>query len=335
MRFTTTAIVVFISLINFVWAYAAPGACTGDCAAHDPAVIKDTDGTFWRFWTGGGIYMASAPDISGPWTSKGEALPGGTIISGFSGKPLWAPDVSLHDGTYYMYYAVSQGFGSQNSAIGVATSSSLGGPWIDHGSVGVSSNTGYLYNAIDPNLIQVGTDYYLNFGSFWAGIFQIKMDLSLLTKAAGALPYRIENTLSGFPPIPTAIEGSYMYYRSATGYYYLFTSWGQCCNFNPRPPPGHEYSMRVCRSTSATGGFKDSNGWPCLTLVGLTSGSTMVLASHDNVYAPGHGGVIDIDLTTSVLYYHWLDNNDGLDQIDANKFGWNTITWTAAGWPTV
>ncbi len=38
------------------------------------------------------------------------------------------------------------------------------GSWTDHGSVGVSSTTGSAYNAIDPNLILVGSTYYLNFG---------------------------------------------------------------------------------------------------------------------------------------------------------------------------
>lgn len=58
-----------------------------------------------------------------------------------------------------MYYAVST-FGSQNSAIGVATSSTMEvGSWTDHGATGVASSAGKLYNAIDPNLILVGSTY--------------------------------------------------------------------------------------------------------------------------------------------------------------------------------
>ena len=64
----------------------------------------------------------------------------------------WAPDVSFHNGVYYAYYSVST-FGSQTSAIGLATSSSMDpGTWTDHGSV-FQSRTGDLYNAIDPNLV--------------------------------------------------------------------------------------------------------------------------------------------------------------------------------------
>ena len=65
---------------------------------------------------------------------------------------IWAPDVSFHNGQYYAYYAVST-FGSQNSAIGLATSSSMDpGTWTDHGQV-FASTTGNAYNAIDPNLV--------------------------------------------------------------------------------------------------------------------------------------------------------------------------------------
>lgn len=65
---------------------------------------------------------------------------------------IWAPDVSYHSGTYYAYYAVST-FGSQDSAIGLATSSSMDpGTWTDHGQV-IASSTGDAYNAIDPNLV--------------------------------------------------------------------------------------------------------------------------------------------------------------------------------------
>lgn len=64
---------------------------------------------------------------------------------------IWAPDVSLHDGLYHAYYSVST-FGSQNSAIGLATSRTLeSGSWTDRGLV-INSTTGALFNAIDPNL---------------------------------------------------------------------------------------------------------------------------------------------------------------------------------------
>lgn len=163
----------------------------------------------------------------------------------------------LVNGVYYLYYAVST-FGSQNSAIGVATSNTMNpGTWwayfspslskyflftictfrflfydswivtlyrTDHGSTGVSSSSSNSYNAIDPNLIIVGSTPYLNFGSFWDDIFQVKMSSSLISTAGSSL-YNIEYDSAGTRPC----EGSYMFYYG--GYYYLLWSHGICCGY--------------------------------------------------------------------------------------------------------
>ena len=60
--------------------------------------------------------------------------------------------MSFHNGLYYAYYSVST-FGSQNSGIGLATSTSMdAGTWTDRGLV-FRSSSGNNYNAIDPNLV--------------------------------------------------------------------------------------------------------------------------------------------------------------------------------------
>ncbi|KAF3273646.1 hypothetical protein TWF970_008849 [Orbilia oligospora] len=304
-------------------AYANPGACSGDCGTHDPAVTRRvSDGRFYRFSTNNFISIASAPNIAGPWRYLGQALPGGSKISGFSGVDLWAPDVAYKDGLYYLYYSVSS-FGSQNSAIGVATSTTMDpGTWVDHGTTGVSSRSGSPYNAIDSNVVKTDSGFYMSFGSFWGDIYQIKMDNNLLNIAG--LSYQVAWTSFG----NGAMEGAFIYYRSGSGYYYLFTSWGNCCQLVPRPPAGTEYHMRVCRSASATSGFKDKNGADC-----RSSGGTIVLQSHDYVYAPGHGGVIDVPGVGAVLYYHYVNNNQGANQA-ATYFGWNVLDWPD-DWPVV
>lgn len=123
-----------------------------------------------------------------------------------------------------MYYAVST-FGSQTSAIGLATSSTMDvGSWTDLGATGISSTSAKPYNAIDPNLIAVGSNYYLNFGSFWGDIYQAEMN-SNPTKVA-ASSYNIEYDGNGDHPD----EGSYMFYYD--GYYYLLWSNGICCGYD-------------------------------------------------------------------------------------------------------
>ena len=105
------------------------------------------------------------------------------IAADFKGH-IWAPDIALHDGTYYLYYSVSS-MGKNTSAIGVATNKTLdpAAPdfkWIDHGAVVRSVPYRDLWNAIDPNLAVAddGTPY-LVFGSFWSGIKMVRLDATL------------------------------------------------------------------------------------------------------------------------------------------------------------
>ena len=192
-----------------------------------------------------------------------------------------------------LYYSVST-FGSQNSAIGYATSSTMeAGSWTDHGSTGVSSSSSKPYNAIDGNLIQADSSYYLNFGSFWGDIYQVPMN-SAGTAASGS-SYQIAYNSSG----SHAVEGSFMYYRS--GYYYLFFSSGICCGYDTsKPATGAEYVIHVCRSTSVSGSFVDKSGKSC-----TAGGGTVLLASHGYVYGPGGQGVFADPTYGTVLYYHY------------------------------
>lgn len=187
-------------------------------------------------------------------------------------------------------------FGSQDSAIGYATSTTMEyGSWTDHGSVGVASSAGKAYNAIDPSLILAGSSYYLTFGSFWGDIYQVALN-SGATGLAGSASYQIAYNASG----THAEEGSSMYYRSP--YYYLFWSSGICCGYDTtKPAQGLEYAIKVCRSSSVSGPFVDASGVSC-----LSGGGTTVLASHGTVYGPGGQGIlVDTAESGAVLYYHY------------------------------
>ncbi|KUJ18108.1 putative arabinan endo-1,5-alpha-L-arabinosidase C [Mollisia scopiformis] len=304
-----------------VQAYSSPGACSGACWAHDPAIAKRSDGTYFKFNTGGGIEIATASAIEGPWTLVGYSCLSSNVILN-ANNTFQAPDVSLVDGVYHLYYAVST-FGSQVSEIGLATSTTLEpGSWTDLGATGVASTSAKPYNAIDPNLILVGSTYLLNFGSFWQDIYQVALN-SAATKTAGTSAYNIEYDSGGDHPC----EGSFMFYYD--GYYYLLWSHGICCNYETTlPAAGAEYMIKMCRSTSATSGFVDKSGTAC-----LSSGGTILLESHGVVYGPGGQGVLYDSSLGYVLYYHYADTNDGLADADY-LFGWNVLTWSD-GWPVV
>lgn len=191
--------------------------------------------------------------------------------------------------------------------------------WTDHGAV-ITSVNGSAYNAIDPNLIHTDGRYYLNFGSFWTDIFQFSMT-SPPTETIGnatSLAFNSSGT--------HAEEGSYM--QQVGRYYYLFWSAGQCCNLGTDPPPpGGEYHIMVCRSEDPTHGFIDQDGVDC-----INGGGTLVLPSHDQVYAPGGEGLFHDHKEGWIMYYHYLlpsDLNDGDTLLGVNKVDFSS------GWPVV
>ncbi|KAI1823518.1 glycosyl hydrolase [Xylaria intraflava] len=323
MRTIQTSALGLLALLGSAVGYANPKACSGTCTnAHDPAIIRRPDGTYFRFSTNGKIAVHTAPDITGPWTYKGSAIPDGSIIDVPGNMGLWAPDVTLVDDIYYLYYAVSLS-GSQTSAIGVATSETLDvGTWTDHGSTGVESTPAKPYNAIDPNLILVDETYYLTWGSFWNDIYQGEMNDSLLTIGDDVAPYQV-----AFDSATPAEEGSFVF--KSGDYFYLFYSKGQCCSLDTnKPPAGGEYKIMVCRSTSVSGGYVDKDGVAC-----TKGGGTIVLQSHDNVYAPGGQGLYQDPTYGPIIYYHYVDTTIGYADAD-KRFGWNTIDFSS-GWPVV
>lgn len=224
-----------------------PTAGWGGIHVHDPSVILGPDNHYYSFSTHGLVVIsrASKPHtLDGDWEILGSVLNKKAAIRNSGSTDPWAPDVHFVNGTYYCFYSVSQ-FGSQESAIGLATSTTGLGPgsWTDHGKVFASSADAIrlplnITNAIDPNLFIDPEDgaAYLNYGSFWGDIWQ----LSLGKKLEHVKWKKGATQLSYDPTPPAAEEGSYMSYHD--GWYYTFFSHGQCCGFNASalPAPGLE-----------------------------------------------------------------------------------------------
>ncbi|CAO2651505.1 Nn.00g040750.m01.CDS01 [Neocucurbitaria sp. VM-36] len=311
-----------LSVTTLVYGYADPMACSGVCTnAHDPALIRRDDGTYYRFSTGGKIAIHSAPSITGPWTYKGAAIPSGSKINLNGKDDLWAPDITKVADTYYLYYSVSS-FGVQDSAIGVATSTNLDS-WTDHGATGISSKAGKNYNAIDGALYWDGSKFVMSFGSFWGDLFSVNMANPPLTTLSGAASTNIAFKPEG----EHAQEAAFI--AKNGNYHYLFFSVGKCCGYDAsRPAAGQEYKIQVCRSTSATSGFVDKAGKKC-----TEGGGTTVLESHGWVYGPGGQGVYYDPSIGPVLYYHYVDTRIGYAD-GQKRFGINKIDFSS-GWPVV
>lgn len=301
-----------------------PEPCQGNCSwIHDPNIYVQGN-TYYRFSTSGNIAIATASSLNGPWTYRGALLQNGTkIVVDPQRQDIWvrdanvpncsgrrltnlgllqAPNVVKIGDTYYCYYSVSV-FGSQDSQIGVATSTTLDvGSWTDHGSLNVPKSE--EYNLIDPAVFQDGDSplapIYITFGSYWNGIFLTPLDKNSLTAFAGSSS-GMTNVARNSTGEPDVIEGAIIFKQG--GKYFLFFSAGDCC---AKPPnlraPGHEYRIEVCRADDIEGPYTDKTGKNCAT----ENGGTLVLGSHGDVYAPGGQGVmLDPKSNRVVLYYHY------------------------------
>ncbi|KAK9479835.1 glycosyl hydrolase [Lipomyces japonicus] len=307
----------------------------GTIHVHDPSVIKH-NGSYYVFSTHDLVGYGKAPSMYGPWVKQGSVLVNASVIDvGITNTDPWAPDIHKVGDTFYLFYSIST-FGSQSSAIGLATSKTLEvGSWTDHGLVIQSSGTAsYPYNvsnAIDPNLL-VETDSrgkvtsaYLQWGSFWQDIYQIPLttDLKVPPDAAKKAVH-----LAYDPVAPSPIEGAYLH-KASNGYYYLFVSHGVCCGYSASLPlPGKEYKIVYGRSTSPNGPFLDKEGNKL-----TEGGGSAIYGSHQYVFGPGGQGVFyDDDAKKDILYYHYVDTR--LNLTDSSKLlGWNYLEYTKDGWP--
>lgn len=274
--------------------------------SHDPStMIKNTDGRYWIFTTGNGVWcMSSATTDFASW--RAETTPYTTsnwpswiktYVPSFAGS-FWAPEVYNYNGQYRLYYSCST-FGSKNSCIGLATASSLSGPWTDQGVV-VYSNSSTSENAIDP-AIYAGS--YLVYGSFFGGI-------RLAEISSTGKPRNSTRTAlaSGDCEAPYIVKNG--------SYYYLFINRGSCC----QGVNSTTYRIQVGRSTSITGPYVDKNG------VSLNSGGgSNVAATTGRYIGPGHFGYGNGKVT-----YHFYDGNDNGNA----KLRITTLSWSN-GWPVI
>jgi arabinan endo-1,5-alpha-L-arabinosidase len=297
-------------------AASPPQALTlsGSLGAHDPAAMV-VGNTIYLFATGltakTSTNLTSWQNATAPLNPRpawvAQLVPGATN--------LWAPDISSFGGMYHLYYAAST-FGSNKSCIGHATRADLAsGSWADQGTV-ICSNMGSSdnWNAIDPNVVvdDAGTPW-LAFGSFWSGLKIIKLDATGARADTGT-PTAIANGANG----RGSLEGGWIFKRC--GYYYLFSSWGACCD------GAYDYNIRVGRSTSVTGPYADKAGLMLMN----QGGGTLLVQGNGSWSAPGHNAVISYNNKTYNIY-HALAAPSGQNGTATLRV--SEIVWDADGWP--
>ena len=245
---------------------------------------------------------------------------------------LWAPEIDFFDGLYYLYYTVPDVADSVSgepgchgdSAIGVATSTSPIGPWVDSGGPVVEPRRGgggcnFLWT-FDPEVVQDDDQKYIFFGSYYGGIAARELSADGLRSDPES---QIQIT------IPNRYEGAEVVEHD--GFWYLFVSATNCCN-----GPLTGYSVFVGRSENVLGPYLDREG---VSLLQGEVGGTPVLSMNGNRWVgPGHNSVFqDFDGQWWTVY-HAVDRNDpyfeGAVGFTKRPVLLDALDWID-GWPTV
>jgi arabinan endo-1,5-alpha-L-arabinosidase len=293
---------------------------TGDVApAHDPDIAHDGD-WYYIFLTGPGVAVKRSRDLV-HWESTAsvftDPMPAWIDYDWVEpGGGLGAPDVEWFGDRWHLYYHAHE-FATNNAVTGHASNVTLDVDdpdyeWIDDGLV-MASTSDDTYSVLDANAVVDETGVpWLSFGSFWDGIQLVELDPTTGAPLADASFHR----LAARDPWILGVEASSMAFRD--GYWYLFVSWGFCCQ-----GVDTQYELRVGRSRDIAGPYLDIADRPM-----MENGGSLLLGAYDRVRGPGSGDVL-VTEGESVLVHHWYDvENDG-----ESTLGVRPLLWAPDGWP--
>ncbi len=284
----------------------------------DPSIVKSDDGYFYAYGTEDDWGKGNAHYV--PVIRSVNLMDWEFVADAFNLKPawkspafIWAPDVSLVDSKYYMYYSYSI-WGDSNPGIGLAISDTPQGPFTDQGKLFLSHEVG-VQNSIDPFYIENQGIKYLFWGSFH-GIYGIK--LSNDGRTTEGEKFQIAGDF---------MEAVYIYEKG--GYFYLFGSTGTCCD-----GVNSSYKVIVGRSESLTGPYvnKEGNGF-------LDAWGSILLMENSNggFAGPGHNAEIITDNEGSDwLLYHAVEKMNPYLPGGATKrpLMLDKVVWEN-GWPKI
>ena len=288
----------------------------------DPLNDNDKTGNNFNFHL---IPMLRSSDLVN-WTYMGDA---------FGARPewvaddagLWAPEIKFLNGQYYLYYTASwTDLPGGGSAIGVATSSSPLGPWVDSGTPAVEPHGADCCGpdsrrwVFDPDVVEDHGNLYIFYGSYFGGISARRLSADGLHSDPTS---QVQITIAN------RYEGAEVVKRG--NYWYLFASATNCCN-----GPLTAYSVFAGRSTSILGPYVDREG--ASLLAGRVGGTPVISMNGNRWVGTGHNSVFQDFSGQFWTVYHAVDRNDPYFD-DAVGFTKRPVLMDALdwvdGWPTV
>ena len=328
-------------------------------AVHDPSVIF-ANNQYYVF--GSHLSVAKSPDLT-RWTRVADGVNSSNPIfnnvnselsealSWAQTTTLWAPDVAYVNGRYLMYYNACKG-DSPVSALGIASSSKIEGPYSDNGLIlrsgmwGQISEDGTVYNAqVHPNVVDPSVFFdnsnrlWMIYGSYSGGIFIMQLNASTGFPLSGQ-GYG-KHLMGGNHSV---IEGAYVIYSPETNYYYMFVSFGGL-------DAAGGYNIRVSRSRNANGPYVDAKGTdmrnvkanPSLPLFDTASlaphgvklmGNHLFTNSNNQLgyVSPGHNSAYRKAATGQyfIVFHTRFPNRGEEHEVRTHEFFFN-----ADGWPVI
>lgn len=303
---------------------------------HDPSVIKHED-TYYMYSTDvgeidgiyrPGIHIRRSKDlINWEWCGRVlDDIPERAKTHVPKAGGIWAPDISYIDGNFYLYYCVSQ-FGTNNSYIGAAKSSSPLGPWEDIGEI-LTTDKNDEPNALDPNIIiDKHGRMFMCYGSFFGGIYICELDRHT-GKRKDTSSFGIKIAQRNEKAHYGGIEGPYIVYNSSFDKYYLFSSYDDLAK---------TYNIRVAWADEVTGPYYDPNGI-CMTdteytpydKVGLKITNGYKFGDETAWIGPGHNSVLKDGDDWYVISHARDTSKKNTPYVHVRK-----IIWTDNGLPIV
>lgn len=290
---------------------------------HDPTMIY-AEGYYYVYSTGDTLGMRRSSDLIN-WDYLGSVfsqIPQWIKDKIFGVSNLWAPDITYHNGKYYLCYSAST-LGSQTSLIALASNVTLNpySPdynWVDEGEIIDSPpSADPQYNAIDGTFVRDASgNMWLVFGSWWEGIMLTPLDNTTLkpTTSPPTIYHLARRSYS------SAMEASYITYRN--GYYYLFVNWDSCCS-----GVDSTYKIIVGRSASITGPYVDKNGVPLL----YDTGGTLFVGTSGRWIGPGHADITTVAGQDYFSYHIYDGLYDGWATLRINEISWDEDLWPVLG----
>jgi arabinan endo-1,5-alpha-L-arabinosidase len=268
---------------------------------HDPSTIKESDGKYFTFGTGGGGLIS---EDGWTWYSGGVRPGGGA-----------APDVVKIGDRYLIVYGATGGGlgGGHNGRILTMWNKTLDPKSPDFKyseAVVVASSDGMEDNdAIDPGILLDPTDgrLWLSYGTYFGFIRLVELDP------------KTGKRVEGNKAINIAIdcEATDLIYRD--GWYYLLGTHGTCCD-----GANSTYNIVVGRSKKVTGPYLDNMGRDM-----IKGGGKMVLAASERLLGPGHFGRVVLGDGVEKMSCHYEAD---LDQSGRSVLGIRPLLWKN-GWP--